>query len=650
MADQCNADLLLELARWEFDREQLIAEAAPQEAIDEVDARRVHVFVSFTGDASALEEANLTVGHYDDSVATGSILLRHLAALQAVPGVERINLGARLNLHIDRSMPEVKVNAVRSKAPPYVATVGPRPYTGKGVLIGVIDDSIYERHPSFIKPSPNPQTKLTRFVGIWDMASTPDPAKAQKSPPGFKYGVFWDEAAINRTLAAGVRGFSMIPLASLYDHGSHVTGIAAGNGAIKEPNFAPYTFVGVAPEADIAFTNAAQYDWSGVGIGDSVKFIFALAAERGQPCVINMSFGTHEGARDGSADVERAIDRALLDSNGQPVPGRAVVASAGNEGAAHRHSRKLISPGGKLVFRLNEVDIPFPKKKHSLPRPEGDRMFGFDRIYIWYSGSAAIDIRVTPPGGPPDPPAFVKPGDVKISKSVGVVSGGPDPANGKNYIVLTLFAPVKYGIWTLELQETAGVEAPVDMWVDRNGDIYTYPQFVDGDDVVANTLTCPATAKTAIAVGGYISEPALLQQEKYGSLYEHSSRGLDSTFGVSNAEVRPHLVAPARRIISCNNSSFADEEGGLIAILQRFGGLDLKWHALMTGTSQAAPHVTGVVALMFERNPNLTWQQIRAILTSTARKDQIPDLVLPNRHWGFGKLDASAALAAVPLP
>lgn len=65
-------------------------------------------------------------------------------------------------------------------------------------------------------------------------------------------------------------------------------------------------------------------------------------------------------------------------------------------------------------------------------------------------------------------------------------------------------------------------------------------------------------------------------------------------------------------------------------------------------TSQAAPHVAGVVVLMFKKNPNLTAQEIRTILTSTADRSQIPIRGFPNRVWGYGKLDAKAALAAMP--
>ena len=46
----------------------------------------------------------------------------------------------------------------------------------------------------------------------------------------------------------------------------------------------------------------------------------------------------------------------------------------------------------------------------------------------------------------------------------------------------------------------------------------------------------------------------------------------------------------------------------------------------------AAPHVTGAIALMLERNPALTHQQIKAILMANARHDTFAPA--PNNDFG----------------
>jgi hypothetical protein len=64
---------------------------------------------------------------------------------------------------------------------------------------------------------------------------------------------------------------------------------------------------------------------------------------------------------------------------------------------------------------------------------------------------------------------------------------------------------------------------------------------------------------------------------------------------------------------------------------------------ILSGTSLAAAHVSGIAALMLERNPALTLNGIRAALTSSAQK-------LKGKHArdaGAGVADAAAALEAV---
>jgi kexin len=73
----------------------------------------------------------------------------------------------------------------------------------------------------------------------------------------------------------------------------------------------------------------------------------------------------------------------------------------------------------------------------------------------------------------------------------------------------------------------------------------------------------------------------------------------------------------------------------------------------MDGTSAAAPMVAGVVALMLEANPNLTWRDARYILATTARKNDPSDYSgwttngagwHINHNYGFGAVDALAAV------
>jgi subtilisin family serine protease len=61
-------------------------------------------------------------------------------------------------------------------------------------------------------------------------------------------------------------------------------------------------------------------------------------------------------------------------------------------------------------------------------------------------------------------------------------------------------------------------------------------------------------------------------------------------------------------------------------------------YQMTTGTSVATAHVSGIVALMLERNPNLTPADVRRILTASAKK------LGPNEQFGSGLIDPGPAL------
>jgi hypothetical protein len=105
-----------------------------------------------------------------------------------------------------------------------------------------------------------------------------------------------------------------------------------------------------------------------------------------------------------------------------------------------------------------------------------------------------------------------------------------------------------------------------------------------------------------------------------------------------DGRIKPDLAAPGEAIISALSKDYpADPQ--VIA----FGG----HYQEQQGTSQASPHITGVIALMLQRNPFLTAEDARKILQQSA----VPaGGAVPNNTYGAGRLDALAALLATPDP
>ncbi|RLE31521.1 hypothetical protein DRJ27_01760, partial [Candidatus Acetothermia bacterium] len=73
-------------------------------------------------------------------------------------------------------------------------------------------------------------------------------------------------------------------------------------------------------------------------------------------------------------------------------------------------------------------------------------------------------------------------------------------------------------------------------------------------------------------------------------------------------------------------------------------------HRYMAGTSMAAPHVTGVCALLLSLDPGADWEALKAALVGGVRRDAYTGWGLPDNAWGYGKAYAPGAVAELAPP
>jgi subtilisin family serine protease len=478
------------------------------------------------------------------------------------------------------------------------------PSDGRDALIGIIDSGFDLTHPSFLDARGR-----TRVVAAWDQVNVGGSAGAP--PLDFGYGVEYTGATINEHVAG------QLPLIvrnheGAGAHGTYVAGIAAGSGA-------PHgVYKGVAPSANlilVTYRNDVPVGGS-TYVLDAIDYIRKRAGASGRPVVINLSQGDNLGSHDGMSLLECAIDFVI--EEGRVL----VVVSAGNErgGPASHHAQGKVEQGRELALSF------------ALGAGRG-RVVDGDTIELWYGCGDRFAVALQAPGGKRSP--FIEPDamDVVIKFPAGnrahVSSQSGHPANGDNRIGIVLEGGEGWGtgLWQLILRGDKVDRGDFDAWADRPNAVTVIDFRSHQSD--ASTITLPGNSRRAITVGGFISRPSLCEdnREVKGDFAPGSSTG-----PTRDGRVKPDLTAP----------------GTLIrAPRVRRNGHPARYD-LMSGTSMAAPHVTGVVALLWSLWPGLAAGQIRDALLSTARADSFTG-VTPNTNWGQGKLDARAAYEALSI-
>ena len=591
----------------------------------------IDVIITFDGNRQELSDNGAKLRCVHENIAIASVPVDRLEVIAASPSVYLVESSQPSYPYLDKSTESIGAVKVREQFG----------YTGKGVLIGIIDSGIDWQHEDFIR-----EDGTTRIKYLLDM-----------SKPGPIYGsTLYTENDINNSL----QGTGIVQAKDYSGHGTHVAGIAAGDGST---NAGYGTYAGVAPDADLLVVKATRDEISSeFQTADQIialHFIDSVATVLQMPFVVNLSFGGHSGAHNGTSPVERTIDSIV----GPGKPGKAVVTVAGNDREREIHAQAVFGNGTsskEISFRINDY---FPT-----PGSGNDRVL-FD---IWYDGDQKINVSVFTPGGIKIGP--VNQGEVLDKDTeegaVYVWNGFYEASNSylpgfdheigsyEIYIDINDKNPLntpQAGTWTLKF---SGTEGQVDAWITNVLNESMDARFIEGK-VDFGKISVPGTARNSISVGGYISKKVWTDID--GNRLTYDALGLldigdIATFSspgpTRDLRVKPEITAPGQIIASSYSkdatpqsqaSIFKESNGDYPNALILEGGRQ----ALSSGTSMAGPHVTGAVALLLEKFPDITAIQIRDMLINSADTD-FQNRPVPNNDWGWGKLDIFSALQQTP--
>lgn len=564
-------------------------------------------------DRSALDEHGVKVTLDLGNTLCVRIAIDEVASLVQTDGVEYVQLATPVEKALDLSRSEVRAADVQS------GTTLAQPFTGKGVVVGIVDSGFDYCHAAF--RSADGSLRIRR---VWEQGTSP--TEGMSSPEAYGYGLELRTADDILNAGGDITNNS---------HGTHVASIAAGS---------DYTgggaLAGMAPEADIVLVSMLEAGGGNVNISEAIAYIFDYADEVDKPCVVNLSLGANKGPHDGTSTFDVIADQMQR-------PGRLIVGAAGNYGQYPFHINARFADANAAPMR---TFFDF-KKYYSASNGTGD-------VDIWADGDMelaflvfksstqqVVDRYVVYPGEETE--ASVELGR-NISGTIEVYNE-VSPLNGKKHILLnSKITNIRTGYY-LGIEVTAASAATVDLWADCHNLCFTSHNIDGFSDTDGASTICEigGTARSILTVGAYTT------RNKYTPYGESTEKSLDETVGAlgsfsgygptADGRVKPQVTAPGCFISAAVSSN--DYSGTLVVSNVYNDGAREHLYGYMQGTSMSSPMVAGIVATWLEAYPELTPEQLADIVKNTSRSDDYTgDVSDGDNKWGYGKVDALAGI------
>ena len=545
------------------------------------------------------------------NIFIANIPLSELSAMAADPRVSRIEASPLGKVLLD-SM-STHLNAL----PVYAGQGLPQAYTGKDVVVGVMDIGFDLTHPNFYSRD----LKDYRIKALWDMLSAD--TLGSRLPVGRDY--MGTQALLEAQHSRDGNDFT---------HGTHTLGIAAGSGYDS-----PYR--GMAPESDICLVANAvsnnkqyidstqQYKFTDAMNALGFKYIFDYAESVGKPCVASLSEGGHENFWGDSQLYYEMLEQLV-------GPGRIIVAAAGNQGhqKTWMHKERGVAQKGTFVYVGQNMVFTLKSKD--------DFAFRF----VYYNETKNDTVLISSREVLQSPDSIYRCMAPQIdSLAVGAYPSCYDPTDICYEVVL--YNNHSIGLHYPLSLELLGQEADVELWPLNVflSDNEANP-LLNGAEVSHN-IHAPSAAPCVISVGATTYRNGTINAQGDSCVFVDGEYGrkanMSSSGPTMDGRTKPDVMAPGINIVSSYSSYYIAahpeaEDARWNVGYYDFGGRTYAWNC-NSGTSSSAPAVAGAIALWLQAKPDLTPDEAKAVMARTSRHCD-PTLAYPNNLYGHGELDA----------
>lgn len=537
-----------------------------------------------------------------------------VSTLAAIDGVKHVTLARNLVTCSDSARYYSRVDAVQQ------GQGFEMPYTGKGVIVGVIDCGFDFNHINLCD-----NNGISRVRAVYmplDNSGTAPVVNGYTLP-----GTCYEGTAAIKVLTTDDASTT---------HGTQTAGIAAGS-------YRDNGWYGMAPDADIVACGMPEGELNDVRVANCIAYIADYAKRAGKPCVINISLGSNEGPHDGTSFLTKVFEQVS-------GPGRVIVVSAGNDGDDPVCFHRTIDSPNDTVTAL---------------------LTGYSHTQS-YSGTVSAWTKNRTPLKSRIVVVDVHDGNVvyaseKTSSSSGQpveISSSTDEDfrmfySGKVSMKTTLEANDRYSTncdlklrgtstdYTVGIQYFAESPTEITVWTTQYAffDNYGFSWVEKGTS--AGSISDLATTDSVISVGSYNTKQYVpLRDNTYYHRFNSRPEVISyfSAYGPDeNGIQRPDVCAPGSVIIASANRY--DVKAPNLAYWQPsvyVDGIEYPYCPDL-GTSMSAPVVAGAIALWMQNNPELSTQDVREILFHSSYTDSHVE-AQGSQRWGSGKLDVAAGL------